>query len=70
MICLLLLEKEPENDSTPKFQLSVIFLTTLNPIPIPQTLEEALKDKNWVQAMREEMNALEKNKTWEIEDLP
>ncbi|RDX82782.1 putative mitochondrial protein, partial [Mucuna pruriens] len=29
-------------------------------------LEEALKDENWVQVMKEEMEALEKNSTWEI----
>ncbi|RDX98154.1 hypothetical protein CR513_18963, partial [Mucuna pruriens] len=31
---------------------------------------EALKDENWVQAMKEEMEALEKNSTWEIVDRP
>ncbi|KAL0410895.1 UNVERIFIED_CONTAM: Retrovirus-related Pol polyprotein from transposon RE1 [Sesamum latifolium] len=46
------------------------FLTTLNSISIPRTLQEALKDKNWIDAMREEMHALEKNKTWEIVSLP
>ncbi|RDX63837.1 Copia protein, partial [Mucuna pruriens] len=29
---------------------------------------EALKDENWVQAIKEEMKALEKNSTWEIDD--
>ncbi|RDX85725.1 Copia protein, partial [Mucuna pruriens] len=32
--------------------------------------EEALEDENWVQAMEEEMEALEKNLTWEIVDRP
>ncbi|RDY03975.1 putative mitochondrial protein, partial [Mucuna pruriens] len=32
--------------------------------------DEALKDENWVQAMKEEMEALEKNSTWEIVDRP
>ncbi|RDY05098.1 hypothetical protein CR513_11093, partial [Mucuna pruriens] len=32
--------------------------------------EEALKDENWVQAMKEEIKALEKNLTWDIVDRP
>ena len=32
--------------------------------------EEAVKDKKWIDAMDEEMNAIEKNKTWELVDLP
>ena len=39
------------------------FLTTLDSIDIPKTIQEALKDKNWTQAMKEEMTVLEKNKT-------
>ncbi|XP_071905634.1 uncharacterized protein [Coffea arabica] len=46
------------------------FLTTINSISIPQTLQEALRNKNWLHAMKEEMNALERNKTWEIVNLP
>ena len=37
---------------------------------IPTSVQEALKDKNWVQAMDEEMKALEKNRTWEIVERP
>ena len=32
--------------------------------------EEAIKDKKWIDATDEEMNAIEKNKTWELVDLP
>ncbi|RDX81259.1 hypothetical protein CR513_38082, partial [Mucuna pruriens] len=32
--------------------------------------QEALKDENWVRAMKEETKALEKNSTWEIVDRP
>ncbi|RDX90875.1 hypothetical protein CR513_27220, partial [Mucuna pruriens] len=32
--------------------------------------QKALKDENWVQAIEEEMEALEKNSTWEIVDRP
>ena len=33
-------------------------------------MQDALKNKNWVQAMKEKMNTLERNKTWEIVALP
>ena len=46
------------------------FLTNLHSIPIPTTLSEALQDDNWVQAMKAEMDALEKNQTWDLVLLP
>ena len=52
------------------FQSNKSFLTSLNNIEIPTTLFEALFDENWKQAMNAEMKALEKNKTWELVDLP
>ena len=36
----------------------------------PIHFEEAIKDKKWIDAMDEEINAIEKNKTWELVDLP
>ena len=42
----------------------------MNSIQIPQTYHEALRDKNWKNAMNEEIKALNKNQTWEIVDLP
>jgi len=33
---------------------------------IPNRLEEALQDPKWVEAMNVEMEALQKNGTWEI----
>ena len=36
----------------------------------PIHFEEAIKDKKWIDATDEEMNAIEKNKTWELVDLP
>jgi hypothetical protein len=35
-------------------------------VRIPSSVDEALKDRKWIQAMDEEMKALEKNGTWEI----
>jgi hypothetical protein len=32
----------------------------------PKSLEEAIKDKNWVNAMNEELDQIEKNETWEL----
>lgn len=42
------------------------FIVNLNAISVPNTLSEALTKSEWRNAMREEMEALEKNKTWEI----
>ena len=46
------------------------FLTQIKSIPIPQTLTKALSNEKWKQAMKVEMEALEKNGTWEIMELP
>eukprot|EP00253_Pinus_taeda_P013408 PITA_13408 len=36
----------------------------------PIHFEDAIKDKQWIEAMDEEMNAIERNKTWELVELP
>eukprot|EP00253_Pinus_taeda_P022296 PITA_22296 len=36
----------------------------------PIHFEDAIKDKKWIEAMDEEMNAIERNKTWDLVDLP
>ncbi|KAL0303185.1 UNVERIFIED_CONTAM: Retrovirus-related Pol polyprotein from transposon TNT 1-94 [Sesamum radiatum] len=36
----------------------------------PQSFEDASKDERWTKAMNEEMSTIEKNKTWELVDLP
>eukprot|EP00253_Pinus_taeda_P029158 PITA_29158 len=36
----------------------------------PIHFEEEIKDKKWIEAMDEEMNAIERNKTWELVELP
>jgi len=46
------------------------FLSTIDVIRVPTSIQEALKDENWIQAMNEEISALEKNQTWKIVDRP
>lgn len=36
----------------------------------PTTFEEANRDSKWVNAMTEEINAIERNDTWELTDIP
>ncbi|KAL0293887.1 UNVERIFIED_CONTAM: Retrovirus-related Pol polyprotein from transposon TNT 1-94 [Sesamum radiatum] len=35
-----------------------------------QEIEEAIKEKKWIQAMEEEIHSIEKNDTWELATLP
>jgi len=46
------------------------FLSAIDSIRIPTLVQEALKVENWIRAMNEEMNALERNETWEIVERP
>jgi Reverse transcriptase (RNA-dependent DNA polymerase) len=46
------------------------FAHQLSSITVPEKVEDAMKGKEWVQAMQTEMNALEKNSTWEFVKLP
>ncbi|CAL2227071.1 unnamed protein product [Prunus armeniaca] len=46
------------------------FVHQLSAIHIPTKVSEALKDTKWVQAIKEEMKALEKNQTWTLETIP
>ena len=36
----------------------------------PLSFKEAVKDEKWIQAMEEEVQAIEKNNTWELTSLP
>ncbi|XP_066341937.1 uncharacterized protein [Miscanthus floridulus] len=36
----------------------------------PRSVEEAMKEQCWRQAMQVEMQAIEENRTWEVSDLP
>ena len=42
------------------------FIVSLNTTIIPNIVSKALTKREWKDAMREEMSALENNKTWEI----
>jgi hypothetical protein len=46
-------------------------LTSTNALsPIPASVRSALKDPNWLGAMRTEFDALLKNRTWTLVDRP
>ncbi|PNX84014.1 putative copia-type protein, partial [Trifolium pratense] len=46
------------------------FVHTLSSCHVPSGIQEALTDPKWVQAIKEEMNALQKNNTWCLVSLP
>ena len=46
------------------------FIASLDSTSIPKDWSDAMKDPKWKAAMLEEMNALEKNNTWELVELP
>lgn len=46
------------------------FTTNISHLFIPRNIQEALGHSEWKSAVYEEMRALQKNKTWEIVDLP
>ncbi|KAK0593971.1 hypothetical protein LWI29_032888 [Acer saccharum] len=46
------------------------FVTRLVDIPIPNNIQEALKNPEWKKAVMIEVQALEKNGTWELTELP
>nr|GEY98360.1 putative reverse transcriptase, RNA-dependent DNA polymerase, Gag-polypeptide of LTR copia-type [Tanacetum cinerariifolium] len=47
-----------------------VFTTSLNKIHESTTYLEAVKDSRWVDAMNQEMEALNRNRTWEVVKLP
>ena len=51
----------------PSFQS---FVASLDSVSIPTNWKLAKEDPKWKEAMLEEMRALEKNRTWELVDLP
>lgn len=46
------------------------FTTKISNLVIPRNIKEALDEPNWRSAVFEEMEALRKNGTWEVVDLP
>ena len=46
------------------------FVSSLDRIQVPNSIQEALKDPEWRKAVGEEIRALEKNGTWVISELP
>lgn len=45
-------------------------LTNLTTIPITETLSKALSNGEWIKVMKVEVDALEKNRTSELVELP
>lgn len=54
------------NNISPYYKQYLLFT---NAIFGPYNFQRALQDPNWMEAMRDEMKALEQNKTWETVDL-
>ncbi|RVX10878.1 Retrovirus-related Pol polyprotein from transposon TNT 1-94 [Vitis vinifera] len=46
------------------------FSTSLDDTQVPNTIQEAFKISKWKKAVQDEIDALEKNGTWTITDLP
>ncbi|KAK4254159.1 hypothetical protein QN277_020331 [Acacia crassicarpa] len=46
------------------------FISHLGSIRVPDTIDEAMATHEWRQAVMEEMEALKRNKTWNVVDLP
>ncbi|GJY79224.1 putative RNA-directed DNA polymerase [Tanacetum coccineum] len=49
---------------------NMYFASNLNKSSEPKSLKVAILDKNWIEAMNNEMEALFRNKTWVLVDLP
>ena len=54
-----------------KFSLSLkTFLVAINSHDEPTRFAQAIKDKQWVEAMNKDIEELENNKTWKVVELP
>lgn len=52
---------------SPKYKA---FVASISSVTEPKTYSEAIKDPRWVQAIKEEIQALENNNTWTVVSLP
>ena len=52
------------------FESNKSFINQLSTASIPNSVQEALADPRWKDAMNEEMKSLQKNETWELVDRP
>ena len=55
---------------TRDFQIPIARLSQVDSTSIPRSVSEALQDPHWVAAMTLEMDALQRNQTWELVSLP
>ena len=65
--------KYPINNFISTHRLSESYAYTVNQlsiVSIPKNVQEALNDPDWKKAMNEEMEALQRNSTWELVSLP
>ena len=46
------------------------FISSLDQVQVPNSVHEAIQIPEWKAAILEEISALEKNKTWELSELP
>ena len=45
-------------------------ISNISNLHVPRSIQDALGDPNWKLAVKDKMNALEKNETWKIIELP
>ena len=48
------------------YQIEIVYLSQVE----PTSIKEACEDDNWVKAMNEELDQIEKNETWELVPRP
>jgi len=66
-------EKYPINNYVSSHRLAksqALLVDQLSSVSIPNNVQEALKDQKWKKAMNDEIEALQKNRTWELVNLP